>query len=57
MKAHELFGKAPWADLFDATIDLCYNGFEVGPALASAIRSYESDIRADENLGYVIIAR
>lgn len=50
MKAHELYGKAEWSDLFKATIDLCFDGFEVGPALASAIQIYESDIREDPNL-------
>ena len=38
-EAHKRFGKLPWADLFQPTIDVCKNGgFKVSSALAEAIK-------------------
>ena len=44
------YGRVDWEDLFTASIVLCRDGFDINRSLAGAIRSYESQIRADENL-------
>jgi gamma-glutamyltranspeptidase len=52
--AWEMFGRVPWADLVQPTIDLCENGFYVEAALMRSITQNEALIRADPNLSYVI---
>lgn len=37
-KAHEQYGKLPWADLFDDAITLATDGFEVTPRLAKLVQ-------------------
>ena len=37
-EAWRLGGKLPWVILFQPAIQMCVNGFIVGPALANAIR-------------------
>ena len=49
-RAWQLYGRVPWRELFDPTIQLCKEGHMVNAPLASAIRSYESTIRQDPNL-------
>lgn len=53
--AWEMFGRLPWADLIQPTIDLCEQGFIVEADLKRAIKQYEKAIRADPNLSYVYI--
>lgn len=49
-EAWRRFGRLPWADLFQPTIDLCENGFIVENALAGAIEEKEANIRADPTM-------
>jgi gamma-glutamyltranspeptidase/glutathione hydrolase/leukotriene-C4 hydrolase len=53
--AWEMFGRLPWADLIQPTIDLCEQGFIVEADLPRAIKQYETAIRADPNLSYVYL--
>ena len=46
-EAWRRFGRVPWSELFQPTIQLCENGFAVERALASAIAEKESTIRND----------
>uniref|UniRef100_A0A034WZA3 Venom gamma-glutamyl transpeptidase n=1 Tax=Aphidius ervi TaxID=37627 RepID=A0A034WZA3_APHER len=49
-KAHEKFGKIPWSDLFQPTIDLCKKGFKITKTLHDALEKSQSDIENDETL-------
>jgi len=53
--AWQMFGRVPWAELVQPTIDLCEEGFIVERDLSLAIRQYETAIRADPNLSYVYL--
>ena len=53
--AWQMFGRVPWADLIQPTIDLCEQGFIVERDLSRAILQYETAIRADPNLSYVYL--
>ncbi|WP_372572002.1 gamma-glutamyltransferase [Ruegeria jejuensis] len=37
--SHNLYGKLPWADLFQATIETAEAGFEVSPRMANSLQS------------------
>lgn len=53
-EAHQMFGKLPWADLFEPSIELAEQGFIVGPALAYAIDDKSDLIMNDPNLRQVL---
>ena len=53
-EAHQRFGKLPWADLFEPSIEIAEQGFTVGPALAKAIDSQSDRIMNDPNLRQVL---
>ena len=46
-------GGVSWKELFQSTIDLCRNGYEVSAALGSAIQSSAKAIMNDPGLRYV----
>lgn len=48
--AHQKYGKLPWKDLFQPSIDYAERGFPVGKALASALARNNKTIVDDENL-------
>lgn len=37
--SHNLYGKLPWPDLFQSTIETAENGFEVSPRMANSLQS------------------
>lgn len=43
--AHTLFGRKPWAELFESTIQASEDGFEVSPRLARSIASAQQSKR------------
>lgn len=49
-EAWEMFGRLDWGLLFQPTIALCEEGFEVVRDLARAVSQYERAIREDPNL-------
>lgn len=54
-EAHQMFGKLPWADLFEPSIELAEQGFIVGPALAYAIDDKSDLIMNDPNLREIML--
>eukprot|EP00057_Strongylocentrotus_purpuratus_P006077 XP_011660551.1 PREDICTED: gamma-glutamyltranspeptidase 1 [Strongylocentrotus purpuratus] len=54
-EAHQRFGKLPWADLFEPSIEIAEQGFTVGPALANAIDSQSDRIMVDPNLREIML--
>jgi len=50
--AWQRFGRVPWPDLVNPTVELCEKGFYVEKALASAIRLMKTIIKNDTNFAY-----
>lgn len=48
--AHRKYGKLPWRDLFQPSIDYAERGFPVGKALANALARNKDKIINDKNL-------
>lgn len=48
-------GKVPWANLFNRTIELCENGFNVSRHAANAMRGQEVNIRKDPGMAEIFI--
>ena len=48
--AWERFGRVPWADLVQPTIEICEKGFKVESALSAAILQNGNTIRSDTYL-------
>lgn len=49
-KAYEIAGKLPWAELFEPTIKLCEEGYEVSKSLASALKGQQERIKKNTAL-------
>jgi len=54
---HQKYGKLPWKDLFEPTIELCNEGHWISPYLAAAIKSKEQEIRNDPGLREIFIKK
>lgn len=54
---HKRYGKLPWADLIQPTIDLCVNGTVVSPFLATSLIKYRLDIFESETLREIFVNR
>lgn len=48
--AYQKYGKLPWKDLFQPSIDYAEKGFPVGKALANALATEKQTILEDKNL-------
>ncbi|KAL7669604.1 hypothetical protein ACOME3_010251 [Neoechinorhynchus agilis] len=48
--AHQQFGVLPWRELFQPTIDLCLNGFEVSRTLAVNVKLEKNNILKNDEL-------
>lgn len=48
-------GRLPWAELFEPTIRLCEEGYEVSKPLASALRSKEELIKKNQALSEMFV--
>jgi gamma-glutamyltranspeptidase/glutathione hydrolase/leukotriene-C4 hydrolase len=54
-EAHRRFGKLPWRDLFEPTIELCENGFPVSSSLAYALHYDQAKIKKNKQLAEILI--
>jgi gamma-glutamyltranspeptidase/glutathione hydrolase/leukotriene-C4 hydrolase len=54
-EAHKRFGKLPWKDLFQPTIELCEKGVQVSSSLANALQGSEEKIKENKPLADVLI--
>jgi len=54
-EAWKKFGRLPWADLVQPTIDLCIEGFHVEKELSKRISEYNDTIRNDTNLAELFV--
>lgn len=52
---HKKYGKLPWAEVFKPVIDLCRNGHEVTPYLATVLRFKEKEILETPSLREVFV--
>lgn len=52
---HKKYGKIKWSELFDPAIELCRNGFEVGPYFAGILKSKRDSILASSALSELFI--
>ncbi|KAF5306948.1 hypothetical protein FQA39_LY00178 [Lamprigera yunnana] len=53
--AHQKYGRLPWRDLVQPTIDLCKNGHKITAFLANAFANSEHQIRKDPGLNQTFI--
>lgn len=54
--AWERFGKLPWRDLFQPTIQMCEEGIPVNENLARNFKVKEYAIRTSETLRYILFS-
>ena len=54
-EAWKQFGRVPWSELFQPTIQLCEEGFAVEKSMATSIEFAESIIRNDPLLRFGVI--
>ena len=57
LKEWKAYGKAPWADLVQPSINLARNGFTVTPILADLIMANQQAIKDNNGLRYVTISQ
>ncbi|XP_068154750.1 scoloptoxin SSD14 [Drosophila tropicalis] len=54
-RLHSKYGKLPWDQLFQPTIDLCRNGIEVSRYLAGVLETYEEHIINEPSMAEIFI--
>lgn len=53
-KVYDEYGKLPWKELIQPTIDLCKNGIYVTEYLESMMKSNEHTLRANDALRFIL---
>lgn len=51
-EAHQKFGRLPWKELVEPSIELCTHGFKVSAHLAKHLQKLKEKILSDEYLRY-----
>lgn len=52
---HQKYGRAPWKDLFEPSIELCKTGTVVTQYLYNSLKGQEKHIRGEETLEEILI--
>ncbi|XP_030380992.1 scoloptoxin SSD14 [Scaptodrosophila lebanonensis] len=54
-RLHDKYGKLPWRDLFQPTINLCRNGIEVSRYLANVLDTHGDHIRQEPSMAEIFV--
>lgn len=54
-QAHQKYGRVPWKELFQPSIDMCNSGFRIGKSLAAAMNSAEKLIKHHAGLQELLV--
>ena len=54
-EAHQRFGRLPWSDVVEPSIQLAIDGFIITPAIADAIEAVQNDLKTGNYPGLVYV--